>query len=305
LKSHPQPSAKQHKEGLIYGLLGVLAFSTTLPATRLAVKSFDPMVVSLGRDVVAGVLSVALLWLTRQPWPTRPQFRRLLFVMAGVVFGFPILMSWAMSRVEATHGAVVLGLLPLGTAIAGFIISHERPSFTFWCASVLGSATVITFSLVNGGGHFHAADVALLGAAAFAALGYAQGARLSKELAGWQVICWALALALPLTLPLAALAVWRYGLSGTATAWGAFFWISVISAFLGFFAWYRGLAAGGVARISQIQLLQPFFTLIVASLFIGEHFKLSALIAATIVALSIFISRRSKIVTLHHPSPAN
>jgi drug/metabolite transporter (DMT)-like permease len=294
---HAEPSAGQRTEGLIFGLLGVLAFSLTLPATRLAVRSIDPFLVGLGRGLAVTPIAAVLLYFTKQSWPTRPQWRQLIIVMLGVVFGFPLLMTWAMSRVEASHGAVVLGLLPLGTAVAGFIRGHERPSLAFWCASVLGSATVVTFALAAGGGHFQAADLALLGAVTFGAMGYAEGGKLGKDLGGWQVICWALLLGAPLLVPLVGWIVWEHGVTPTPISCAGFAYVSLVSAFLGFFAWYRGLAAGGVARISQLQLLQPFLTLMFAALFLGEHLGWGAIASAVLVALSILISRQSKIRT--------
>ncbi len=182
--------------GMFYGLIGVVAFSITLPATRLAVASLDPLVVGLGREMVAAAFAAPLLYLTRQPWPTRAQMRSLGLVILGVIFGFPLFSALAMHRVDASHGAVVLGLLPLATAIAGFVLAHERPSRAFWIASAVGSFTVIGYALSAGGGIFRSADWALLAAVILAAVGYGQGGRLGREMGGWQVICWALVLSI-------------------------------------------------------------------------------------------------------------
>jgi drug/metabolite transporter (DMT)-like permease len=286
--------------GFGWGLLGVLAFSITLPATRVAVASFDPFFVGLGRELVAACLAVPLLFFTRQPWPTAAQFRGLGLVVLGLVIGFPTLSAWAMQRVDSSHGAVVLGVLPLATAIAGFLRAHERPSVGFWCASVVGSSTVVVFALAAGDGHFRSADWALLAAVICTALGYAEGGRLSRKMGGWQVICWAVVLGLPLLVPSVGYLVWRDGLVATPASWAGFAYVGLVSAFFAFFAWYRGLAIGGVARVGQIQLLQPFFTLAFAATFLGERFGIGAVLSATLVALSILIGRKAKIA--HAPT---
>jgi drug/metabolite transporter (DMT)-like permease len=208
-----------------------------------------------------------------------------------------------MHRVDSSHGAVVLGMLPLATAIAGFLRAHERPSAGFWLASVVGSGTVIGFALAAGDGSFRSADLALLASVVLTAMGYAEGGRLSREMGGWQVICWAVVLGVPFLVPSVAWLIWRHGLEATPASWAGFAYVSLVSAFLGFFAWYRGLATGGVARVGQLQLLQPFFTLAFAATFLGERFGLGAVLAATLVALSIFISRKTRI-TLTTPDPA-
>lgn len=286
---------RQPIQGMAFGFLGVLAFSITLPATRLAVASLDPIIVGLGRSLMAACLAAPLLFFTRQKRPTSSQLRGLGLVILGVVIGFPALTAWAMKRVDASHGAVMLGLLPLATAIAGFLRAHDRPSVSFWCASVVGSFSVVAFALSAGDGSFTHADLALLIAVALAALGYAEGGRLSREMGGWRVICWALVLAVPILLPIVGWAIWQHGLAATPSSWAGFAYVSVVSAFLGFFAWYHGLAIGGVARVSQIQLLQPFLTLAFSALFLGEHLTLGAMLSAMMVASSIVLSRRSKV----------
>ncbi len=289
--TQPAPGA-----GIIFGLAGVLCFSLTLPAMRLAVVSFDPIFIGLGRALVAACLAAPLLYFTGQPKPTRAQCRSLALVILGVLVGFPIFSAWAMQRVPASHGAVVLGLLPLATALAGAMRAHERPSALFWCASALGSFAVIAFAVASGGGGFQAADFALLGAVASAALVYAEGGRLAREIGGWQVICWALVFAFPLLLVPVGTTIHTHGLAATPAAWMGFAYLSLFSGFLGFFAWYHGLALGGVARVGQVQLLQPFFTLAFSTLFLGEHFSLLAVIAMSCVALSIFFGRRSTVI---------
>ena len=300
---HTMP-ANPPLRGYAFGLLGVLLFSITLPATRVAVASFDPFFVGLGRELVAACFAAPLLYFTRQPRPTASQFRRLGVVVLGLVIGFPTLSAWAMQRVDSSHGAVVLGLLPLVTAIAGFLRAHERPSIGFWCASAVGSFTVIAYSLAAGGGSFRSADWALLAAVVCTSFGYAEGGRLGRKIGGWQVICWAVVLGTPLLIPAVAFLIWQHGLAATPASWAGFAYVSVVSAFLAFFAWYHGLAIGGVARVGQVQLLQPFFTMAFAAAFLGERLGPGAIVAATIVALSIFIGRKTKIASRYSAGPA-
>ncbi|HXH02519.1 MAG TPA: DMT family transporter [Candidatus Competibacteraceae bacterium] len=256
------------RRGLLYGLLGVAGFSVTLPATRLAVAELPPLFVGLGRALLAAALAALLLALLRPPRPTARQWRGLVIVAAGVILGFPLLSAWAMQWLPANHGAVWNGLLPLATALAAMLRAGERPAAAFWRYSVLGSAIVVGYALGSGDGRLHPADLLMLGAVAAAALGYAEGGRLARELGGWQVICWALLLAAPfLAVPVA----WHWP-AGTASwaAWAGFAYVGVVSMFLAFFAWYRGLALGGIARVGQVQLLQPFLTFLASALLLGE-----------------------------------
>ena len=243
--------------GLGYGFLGVLCFSLTLPATRAAVADLDPNIVGIGRAIVAAGLAMTVLWVTRQPIPNRQHWKSLAVVASGVILGFPLLSAWAMQQLPASHAAVVNGILPLATAIAATIQLGERPSMQFWFASLLGSATIIVFAVISGAGQMHGADVVLIFAGVAAAFGYAEGGRLAQFMGGWQTICWALVLAAPFLILPVAIAVWQHGLNASPTAWLGFAYVSIISQFLAFFAWYQGLAKGGVARVGQIQLLQP------------------------------------------------
>jgi len=284
------PSRAQLGRGLAWGFLGVLAFSATLPATRLAVAALDPVFVGLGRALVAAVLATALLVATRSPLPGRASWPRLAVVALGVVAGFPLLTAWAMRHVPASHGAVVVGLLPLATAVAGALLAHERPSRRFWTCAVAGSAVVVGYALWKGDGALHVADLLLVGAVIAAAIGYAEGARLAREIGGWQVISWALVLAAPFL----AIPTWRAaaGLADAPwTAWAGFAYVAVVSAYVGFFAWYKGLAAGGIAAVGQVQLLQPFLTIFLSVLLLGEALDPATFVAAGLVILAIAIGR--------------
>ncbi|WP_411375795.1 DMT family transporter [Arthrobacter sp. MPF02] len=258
--------------GIGWGLLGVVAFSFTVPFTRVAVAGLSPLLIGSGRAVVAAVLAAAALALTRQRLPP-PRIRaRLALVAGGVVVGFPILTSYALTAVPAGHGAVVIALLPAATATAAVLRTRERPPAAFWAITVLGSLAAVTFAFLQSGGigHLHWADLLLLGAVGCAAVGYAEGGLLAREVGPWQTIAWALVLAAPPMLVLAVLAAAAQPPSASPAQWAAFAYLAVVSMFLGFFAWYRGLAIGPIAQVSQIQLTQPVMSIVWAALLLGE-----------------------------------
>ncbi|MEP0911713.1 DMT family transporter [Leptolyngbya sp. GB1-A1] len=281
--------------GLAYGFLGVLTFSLTLPATRMAVVGLDPIIVGLGRAIVAAILAAGLLKVTRQPRPAQRHLTSLVVIAAGVVVGFPLLSAWAMRSLPASHGAIILGILPLATAGAGVLRTGDRPSALFWLWSSLGSAVVVLFAVLAGGGHVQLGDFALLGAVASAAIGYAEGGRLSRELGGWQTICWALVLSAPFLAVPVALTVAERGLHASFESWLGFGYVSVFSMFLGFFAWNHGLAIGGVARVSQVQLLQPFLTLFASALLLHEPITFFTIGTAFIVVVLVGLGRKAPI----------
>jgi drug/metabolite transporter (DMT)-like permease len=278
--------------GLAWGVLGVALFSITLPATRAAVAHLDPWFVASGRALVAAMVAAIVLLATRQKLPTRAQFGTLALSSLGVVFGFPFFVTWAMQRVPATHGAVVLALLPLATAAAGALVAHERPSRGFWAVGVVGSLVVIGFALRHGGGTLEAADLALLAAIVSAALGYAIGAKASATLGGWQTISWSLVICVPVLLPIAFAFAPRQPAAIPASAWTGFLYLALVSQYLGFFAWYHGLKLGGIARVGQVQLLQPFMTLAAAALLIGEALHADEIFFAAVVVVLVAIGRR-------------
>ena len=284
--------------GLFYGFLGVLTFSLTLPATRVAVADLDPMIVGLGRAVIAGTLAAILLKVTRQPLPARRHFPSLIVIAVGVIVGFPLLSAWAMRSLPANHGAIVLGILPLATAIAGVLRAGDRPSVAFWMCSSLGSAIVVAFALTKGDGSLQMASLVLFGAVVAAAIGYAEGGRLSREMGGWQVICWALVISAPLLAIPVALTIVQTGLHASLHSWLGFGYVSVFSMFLGFFAWYHGMAIGGVARVSQMQLLQPFLTLFASAFLLHEQITGLTVLAAIAVVATVAIGKKAPIANL-------
>jgi drug/metabolite transporter (DMT)-like permease len=294
-------TAANEARGLWLGLLGVTLFALTLPMTRLAVGTADApqlpgLFIAVGRAVLAAALSIMYLALTRAPWPRREDWLPLAIVAGGVVFGFPILTSLAMRHVEAIHASVIIGVLPLATAVAGAWLNRQRPSAGFWMCAVAGSVLVVAFAVLRSGStglSVHPADLLLLGAAACAAAGYAWGARLSQRMRPEHVICWALVLALPVALP-AALAS-RPTTAASAAAWWAFGYVAVFSMWLGFFAWYRGLATGGTVRVSQVQLVQPFISMAFAIPLLGESLDAVTLAFALAVVATVFAGRRMPI----------
>lgn len=282
---------------MLLGLIAVALFSLTLPAARAAVSHFSPWFVAAGRAVVAALLALAVLAVIRPALPTAAQWKQLGVIALGVVFGFPFFTTWAMQHVPATHGAVVLALLPLMTALAGAAVAHERPGVRFWSLAVLGSIVAVGYALRQGGGGFHIADAALLAAIVAAALGYALGAETARSLGGWQTISWALVLSLPVNVVIATLA-WPANIREAGTSvWLGFAYVSLISMYLGFFPWYRALAIGGIARVGQIQLLQPFMTFAASALWLGEVIDLQTLLFAVAIVVIVGLGRRAPIYT--------
>lgn len=280
---------------MVFGFLGVTAFGLTLPATRFVVPYLDPVFIGLGRAVVAAMVAAVLLLLARGALPTKRQFTRLGIVALGVVVGFPVLSAWAMQTVPAAHGGVVLGLLPLATAVAGVLISKEHPSFGFWLSGVVGSVLVVSYAWLQGVGGFQLGDLALLGATVAAAIGYAVGGQLARELGGWQVICWALVVSFPFILIPALMQAPEAGWALPVNVWLSFMYLALVSQLAGFFFWNKGLALGGVARVSQTQLLQPFITIIASVMLIHETLDATTIIFALLVVGTVAINRKMPI----------
>ena len=289
--------------GLLLAGLGVLVFSFSLPLTKIAVRGFDPTVAAVGRAAVASVLALIALLIVRPPRPSRAQFGRLVLVVGGVIFGFPILIAYALRHTASLHGSVVNGLLPLATAGLAVLRAGERPSSAYWAFSAVGFGAVVAYVVHEGGGTLHAADALLILAVLAAAVGYAEGALLARQLGGWQVICWALVLGAPLTWPVTIIAASRTGLHATSTQWAAFGYTAVFSMFLGFFAWYAGMARAGIAKASQVQLAQPALSMVWGWPLLGEHLSVAAILTI-IVVLSAVVLGRDAVVHTSEPIPA-
>lgn len=274
------------------GLLGVIIFSGSLPATRLAVAQLPPLFLTSARATIAGLLGAAFLLALRQPRPSRADLGPLAIVAAGVVVGFPLLSALALQYVTSAHSVVFIGLLPLSTAMFGVLRGGERPRPAFWLFSLLGAATVAGFALSQGGAGSLEGDLLMLAAILLCGLGYAEGAALSRRLGGWQVISWALLLSLA---PMAVIA-WAAAPASLAgiglPAWGGLFYVSVFSMLVGFVFWYRGLALGGIAGVGQLQLLQPFFGLLLAGLVLHEPVAWTMFASTALVVLCVAGARR-------------
>ncbi|GAB3472816.1 DMT family transporter [Polaromonas eurypsychrophila] len=294
---------QQITKGLWLGLLGIVIFAVTLPMTRLAVGTpeapqMSGVFIALGRAVVAAALSALFLLATRAPLPQRRDWVPLAITAGGVVFGFPLFTSIAMRYVEAMHASVIVGVLPLATAAVGALLHRQRPSAGFWLCAALGSALVVLFAVLRSGAAglaIHFADVLLLAAMLCAAIGYGYGARLSQHMQAEHVICWALLISLPLTLPLALLS-WPQT-TVRASAWAGFAYLGVFSMWLGFFAWYRGLALGGTVRVSQVQLVQPFLSMLFAVPLLGESLDAVTVGFGLAVIATVFIGKQMPVHT--------
>lgn len=274
------------------GLLGVLIFSGSLPATRVAVGEFSPLFLTSARAVIAAILGAGLLMLLRQTCPTRNDLKSLAIVALGVVVGFPLLTAVALQHVTSAHSMVFIGLLPLSTALFGVLRGGERPKPAFWFFSCAGSVLVAGFALSQSGGSAVAGDLLMIAAIILCGLGYAEGASLSRRMGGWQVISWALVLALPVMAGLAFGTLPDVWTGISAPAWVSFGYVSVFSMLIGFVFWYRGLAIGGIAGVGQLQLLQPFFGLILAAQLLGEPVAWSMIAVTGLVVCCVAGAKR-------------
>ncbi|GAA2556336.1 DMT family transporter [Winogradskya consettensis] len=274
----------------------MLAFSLTLPATRVAVRDLDPWFVAFGRAAGAAVLASAYLYPNRAPRPARSQWWRLSIVALGVIVGFPLFTSLALTTQTAAHGAVVVTVLPAMTAIFAVLRAGERPPPLFWVAGLSGLLLVLTFLIATGTVHggLNPADLFLLAAVVLCALGYAEGGALSRELGGARTICWALLLALPVTLPVTVVAAASHPPHTGAAGWSAFAYLTTVSMFLGFFAWYAGLALGGIARVGQLQLAQPILTLLWSAWLLAEPVTPATIATAVLVLACVVAIQRAR-----------
>ena len=299
---------KDETRGLWLGLLGVVLFAVTLPATKLATGSAEapqlsPVFVTFGRAAVAGVLSLVYLMLTRGPRPRGRQWAALGFTACCVVVGFPLFLALGLRHVESVHAAVVTGILPLATAVVGSLWLRQRPSIGFWICAVAGAALVGAFVLLQSDASNTAAqwaDLLLLLAVLSAACGYVSGGQLTSKLGAERVICWVLVLSLPVTLPVMAFS--RPLEPVLSTAWMGFAYVALISMWIGFFAWYRGLALGGTVRVSQVQLVQPFLSMLFSVPMLGESLDAITVGFAIAVIATVFIGKRMPVSSVAVPA---
>jgi drug/metabolite transporter (DMT)-like permease len=276
-------------EGTLLGILSIAAFSLTLPLTRLALPAFGVLGITAGRAAVAGIIAAGILLASRAPLPNAAQERELFIVALGTIVGFPLFASLSMGRVGAGHGAIVVAVVPLLTAVIGSRLARERLGRRFWLASIVGAGTVLLFSLRGVRDGFAIADLLLAGAGACAAVGYAYGGKLARELGGARVVCWALVMCLPLSLPLSLFAMTQLSAVPPPSSLLAVLYLALVSQLGAYFSWNRGLAVGGIARVSQTQLLQPFFTITAAAVLLGEPLRPDLFVFAIAVAGSVAV----------------
>jgi drug/metabolite transporter (DMT)-like permease len=286
------PTMEKTASGWLNGFIGVLIFSGSLPATRLAVLEIDPVFLTVARAAIAGILALCMLVLFKEKRPAKHQLMPLAIVAMGVVVGFPLLTALALQYVTSAHSIVFVGLLPLATAVFGVLRGGERPRPVFWFFSVLGSALVVGFAVSQGLTASPTGDILMLLAILACGLGYAEGAKLSRTLGGWQVICWALVLSLPVMLPLTWFMTPASFSGITPAAWLSLAYVSLFSMLIGFVFWYRGLAQGGIAAVGQLQLLQPFFGLALAATLLHEHVSIGMLGVTVAVILCVAGARK-------------
>jgi drug/metabolite transporter (DMT)-like permease len=272
-------------------LIGVIIFSGSLPATRVAVQAFDPVFLTVARAAIAGILGLGLLLAFKELRPVRQELLSLVIVAIGVVVGFPLLTALALQHVTSAHSIIFIGLLPLSTAIFGVVRGGERPKPAFWIFSVLGSASVAGFAISQGLTASPIGDALMFAAIIVCGLGYAEGAKLSRRLGGWQVISWALVISLPVMVVLAII-YWPPRLAGiNLPAWVGLAYVSLFSMLIGFVFWYRGLAQGGIASVGQLQLLQPFFGLALAATLLRELVT-PAMLLVTVAVIGCVVGAR-------------
>ena len=282
----------KESKGMLIGFVGILIFSLTLPVSKIAVLSFDPYFIAFGRACLAGLVALAYLAYTKALLPRKTDVLKFIVIALGVVFGFPIFTTVAMKEGSSSHGAVILGMMPLATTVIGVLRFKERPSIGFWLASLLGAGLVVVYALLKSDGSFTYIDGLLVLGGICACIGYVEGGELSRKMNPRAVISWALVISLPINIVMAYFTFHAEYWSADLVAWTSFVYLSLFPMFLGFFFWYEGLAIGGIARVSQVQLIQPFCTLLAASIFLGDHLTLMNMVFAFLVVSTVILSKK-------------
>ncbi len=282
----------KESKGMLIGFIGILIFSLTLPVSKIAVLSFNPYFIAFGRAVLAGLVALAYLVYKKEAIPPKGDFTKFVVIALGVVFGFPIFTTVAMTHGSSSHGAVILGMMPLATTVIGVIRFQERPSLGFWLVSLMGAALVMLYALLKCSGSFTYVDGLLVLGGISACVGYVEGGELSRKMNPRAVISWALVISLPINIVMTYYTFNSVYLDAGPIAWTSFVYLSLFPMFLGFFFWYEGLAYGGIARVSQVQLMQPFCTLVAASVLLGDPLTLMNLVFAVLVVSMVILSKR-------------
>ena len=279
-------------KGMLIGFIGILIFSLTLPVSKIAVLSFNPYFIAFGRASLAGLVALAYLSYKKEKMPSKVDFVKFVVIALGVVFGFPIFTTVAMTQGSSSHGAVILGMMPLATTVIGVLRFKERPSLGFWLVSLLGAGLVVLYALLKSSGSFTYIDGLLVLGGISACIGYVEGGELSRKMNPRAVISWALVISLPVNLVMTWLTYNPEYIYAGTVAWTSFVYLSLFPMFLGFFFWYEGLAIGGIARVSQVQLIQPFCTLVAASILLGDSLTVMNLIFAVMVVSTVILGKR-------------
>ena len=277
---------------MLIGFIGILIFSLTLPVSKIAILSFNPYFIAFGRACLAGLVALAYLVYKQASFPSKTDLVKFIVIALGVVFGFPIFTTVAMKEGSSSHGAVILGMMPLATTVIGVLRFKERPSLGFWLVSLLGAALVIIYALLKSAGSFTYIDGLLVLGGICACIGYVEGGELSRKMNPRAVISWALVISLPINIVMSYLLFDSAYWNADVIAWTTFVYLSLFPMFLGFFFWYEGLAVGGIARVSQVQLIQPFCTLLAASIFLGDHLTLMNMVFAFLVVSTVILSKK-------------
>ena len=278
-------------KGMLIGFIGILIFSLTLPVSKIAVLSFNPYFIAFGRATLAGVVALAYLAFKKESLPSKVDFGKYVVIALGVVFGFPIFTTVAMTQGSSSHGAVILGMMPLATTVIGVIRFKERPSLGFWLVSLMGAALVVIYALLKNSGSFTYIDGLLVLGGICACVGYVEGGELSRRMNPRAVISWALVISLPVNIVASFLTFSPEYPNAGGVAWSSFIYLSLFPMFLGFFFWYEGLAIGGIARVSQVQLIQPFCTLLAASVLLGDPITVMNLVFAGLVVSTVILGK--------------
>ncbi len=283
---------KNETKGMLIGFIGIFIFSLTLPVTKITVEILNPYFLCFARALLAGILAGAYLIFTKAPIPDAKQIRQFAMVALGVVFIFPLFINIAMTTGEASHAGVILGIMPLATVVAGVLLFQERPSLGFWISALIGCFLVCTYAYLNSEGGFRYTDLLLLIACAANGIAYAIGGNLSRTMNAKQVISWTLVLALPISLIGSVFTFQESYLIANASIWISFLYLGIFSMFIGFFFWYGGMAIGGISRVSQVQLLQPFCTLLASAILVSEPITWMNILFAGLVITTVMIGRQ-------------
>jgi drug/metabolite transporter (DMT)-like permease len=293
---------KSDTKGMLIGFGGIAIFSLTLPVSKIAVQVLDPYFIVFGRAALAGLVALAYLIAIRAPLPARATLPGFAWIALGAVFGFPLFITIAMMQGPSSNGAVILGILPLVTTVLGALRFKERPSIGFWLSSLVGTGLVLLYALMQGAGQFSFFDGLLMAACVCAAVGYVEGAKLSAIMKPKIVISWALVFSLPISLLFSALSYQTDYIYAGLDIWLSFAYLGIFSMFVGFFFWYEGLRIGGIARVSQVQLLQPFCTLLASSVLLSEPLTLLNLVFAALVVSTVMVGKRM-LIKVPEPTP--